>query len=602
MHRFVAAAACFAISVVGSATSAQTIYPIDRAEILSGAQFDFKIEFSGLADPSKISVSLNGEDYAKAFGKTATFIEREDGKDQSALILRDVSLTRPGSYQIHVTDGGQSREITWNVYATPPRKAKNVILFIGDGMSPAHRIAARLLAKGIAEGKALGKLAIDDMPHMALVATAGSDSIITDSANSASAYATGHKSAVNAMGVYADRTLDPLDDPKVETISSLVKRRLGMAVGIVTNTEIEDATPAAMVAHVRRRSEYDRIVEQFFAAKPDVLMGGGRANFLPKGTEGSKRKDEADFLARFRDAGYSVALTGPEMASAANDPATRRLLGLFTLGNMDGVLDRKFLKGGTVRKFPEQPDLTEQVSAALAVLSRNESGFFLMVESGMIDKYTHLLDMERAVYDTIMFDNAVKLARDWASARGDDTLILVLADHNHPIGLVGTIEDDMSKEAPAAMRERVRVYGRAGFPNYGTADADGYPSRVDVSRRLALFSASLPDHYETFRPKLDNPNDPTAAGKEPNTYVANERYKSTPGAVFRFGNLPAMINADVHSGEDVILTATGPGSDHVRAQMDNTEVFRVMAEALGLGAATGTDARGAQAFPSDRWR
>src|SRR5262249_48419932 len=181
-------------------------------------------------------------------------------------------------------------------------------------------------------------------------------------------------------------------------------------------TEIEDATPAAMVAHLRRRSEYDRIVEQYFAAKPDVVMGGGRANFLPKGADGSKRKDEVDFLARFREAGYIIALTGPQMTAAAADLATHNLLGLFALGNMDGVLDRKFLKGGTVRKFPEQPDLTEQVSAALTVLSRNESGFFLMVESGLIDKYTHFLDMERAVYDTIMLDNAVRLARDWASA------------------------------------------------------------------------------------------------------------------------------------------------------------------------------------------
>src|SRR5262249_59822034 len=135
-----------------------------------------------------------------------------------------------------------------------------------------------------------GKLAIDDMPHMALVATAGSDSIITDSANSASAYATGHKSAVNAMGVYADRTLDPLDDPKVETISSLVKRRHGIAVGILTNTDIEDAPPPPMVAHVRRRSEYDRIVEQFFAAKPDVINGGGPATFLPQSVQGRKRR------------------------------------------------------------------------------------------------------------------------------------------------------------------------------------------------------------------------------------------------------------------------------------------------------------------------
>jgi len=382
MRRFLAAAAGFAISMVGSAAHAQTVYPIDRADILVGARFDLKVEFAGLADPTKISVTLNGKDHAELFGKAATFVEREDGKDQSALMLRDVSLAQPGVYRLRVSDGVNSRELEWNVYDSGPRRAKNVILFIGDGMSLAHRVAARVLAKGIAEGKARGKLAIDDMPHMALVATAGSDSIITDSANSASAYATGHKSAVNAMGVYADRTLNPLDDPKVETISSLVKRRHGMAVGIVTNTEIEDATPAAMVAHVRRRSEYDRIVEQFFAAKPDVIMGGGRANFLPKSVEGGKRRDDADFVTQFRDAGYGVASTGPEMTSLADDAKTTKLLGLFTLGNMDGALDRKVLKGGTVRKFPEQPDLTEQVGAALKVLTRNEAGFFLMVESG----------------------------------------------------------------------------------------------------------------------------------------------------------------------------------------------------------------------------
>ena len=597
MRTVLAAAAGIAIAMAASAGSAQTVYPIDRADILSGARFDFKVEFAGLADPSKISITLNGKDYAQVFGKAGTFVEREAGKDQSALLLRDVSLGDAGVYNIRATDGAETRELRWNVYDTGPRKAKNVILFIGDGRSPAHRVAARLLAKGIAEGKALGKLAIDDMPHMALVATAGSDSIITDSANSASAYATGHKSAVNAMGVYADRTPDPLDDPRVETVTSLAQRRQDMAIGIVTNTEIEDATPAAMVAHTRRRTEYDRIVEQYFAAKPDVLMGGGRANFLPKSENGSRRRDESDFVAQFRAAGYSLALTGPEMVSAAKDPGTTKLLGLFTLGNMDGALDRKFLKGGTVGKFPEQPDLTEQVGAALEVLSKNSSGFFLMVESGMIDKYTHLLDMERAVYDTIMLDNAVRLARDWAAAHGDDTLILVIADHNHPIGLLGTIDDDMTKETPAPLRERVRVYERAGFPNYPAPDAEGYPARVDVSRRLALFSASLPDHYETLRPKLDNPNEPTVAGKDANTYVANERYKSVPGAALRLGNLPAMINADVHSGEDVILTATGPGSERVRGQMDNTEVFRVIAEALGLGSLAASEPKRTEVVP-----
>jgi alkaline phosphatase len=565
------------------AAVAQTVYPIDRAEILSGARFDFKVEFPDKVDPAKLKVTVNGQDHAVAFGQAGTFVEREDGKDQSALVLRDVALTAPGPVVVEAGDGARSRKVTWNVYDTPPRKAKNVILFIGDGMSPAHRVAARLLSKGIAEGKSLGKLAIDDMPHMALVATASTDSIITDSANSASAYATGHKSAVNAMGVYADRTKDPFDDPRVETIASLVKRRLNMAVGVVSNTEITDATPAAMVAHTRRRAEHDRIVEQYFAARPDVLLGGGSANFLPKAASG-KRKDDVDYIVRFKEAGYPFATTAGELNALAEKPETRRLLGLFASGNMDGALDRKFLKGGGVTKFPEQPDLTEQVRAALNVLSRNEAGFFLMVESGMIDKYAHLLDMERTVYDTIMLDNCVRLARDWASKRGDDTLILVLADHNHPNSLVGTINDDMSTTPNVPFRERVGVYDKAGFPNYPAPDADGYPSRVDVSRRLAIFSASLPDHYETFRPKLDTPNEPTVKGEEAGKSKANEKYKDVPGAVLRPGNLPALVGASVHSGEDVILTAVGPGSERVRGSMDNTEVFRVMAEALGLAA------------------
>jgi alkaline phosphatase len=232
------AATAVAVLLSASPISAQTIYPIDRAEILAGAQFDFKVEFPDRVDPAKLKVTVNGADYPAVFGQSGTFVDREDDKDQSSLILRNVALSKPGSVTVEVSDGTRSRSVVWTVYDTGPRKAKNVILFIGDGLSPAHRVAARILSKGIAEGKSRGKLAIDDMPHMALVATAGSDSIITDSANAASAYATGHKAAVNAMGVYADRTASAFDDPRVETITSVAKRRLGLAIGIVTNTEI----------------------------------------------------------------------------------------------------------------------------------------------------------------------------------------------------------------------------------------------------------------------------------------------------------------------------------------------------------------------------
>jgi alkaline phosphatase len=145
--------AAAAVLCAVTAAGAQTIYPIDRAEILTGTQFDFKVEFPQLAAADKVKVTVNEVEQTAVFGESAAFIEREDGKDQSALLLRDVTLSKPGPYKVRATDGVNTREVTWTVYETGPRHAKNVILFIGDGMSPAHRVAARLLSKGMAEAR-----------------------------------------------------------------------------------------------------------------------------------------------------------------------------------------------------------------------------------------------------------------------------------------------------------------------------------------------------------------------------------------------------------------------------------------------------------------
>ena len=569
-----------AAGTLGAAPAdAITIYPIDRAQILAGSRFDLKVEFDGVVNASEARVTIDGKDLPAVLGRSAAFVEREDGVAASAMILRDVSLTRPGRYAVVASDGKSSRTVSWEVFVTGPRKARNVILFIGDGMSGAHRTAERILTAGISEGKYHGGLAMDAMTNMALVGTAGVDSIITDSANSMSAYTTGHKSSVNALGVYADRTPDTLDDPRVETLTSLLKRTGKIAVGVVTNTEVEDATPAAMVAHTRRRSDYDQIVDMFHESRVDVLMGGGAAHFLPKSSPGSRRKDETDYVAKFRAAGYAIATTEREMKSAAADPVTRKLLGLFHPSNMDGVLDRKFLKQGTVTSFPEQPDLVDMVRTALTVLARNDDGFVLMVESGLIDKYSHPLDWERAVLDTIMLDRAVAVAKEFAAAR-NDTLILVTADHTHGVSLVGTVDDAVRSQE---MRDKVGIYEKAGFPSYPPANDEGYPPRLDVSRRLAIFFSAFPDHYETYRPKLDGPFVPAVAGAD-KSYVANEKYKDAPGALLRMGNLPHSAPQGVHSGEDVVLTAMGPGAERVRGFLDNTEVFRIIVDALGLAA------------------
>jgi len=473
------AAGLLLLCLAGPAFAA-AIYPIDRARILAGSRFDVKIEFDRVVPEESVRVTVNGVDHATVLGKSAHFLENDDGTNASAVVLRDASLFEPGRYIVEASAAGQTLRVVWDVYGTGPRKAKNVILFIGDGLSIANRTAARILSKGLKEGKYYGQLAFDDMPHMALIGTSGVDSIITDSANSMSAYTTGHKSSVNALGVYVARNKDNLAHPKVETLAELVKRKTNMAVGIVTDAEVQDATPAGMVAHTRRRSDKDVITEQLFLSKADVILGGGSAYFLPRTTPGSKRKDESDFVGLFRRVGFRVATDDSELRSAAADPGTRQLLGLFHPENMDGALDRLYLKKGTVETFPNQPDLTTMTRAALAVLSRNLEGFVLMVEAGLIDKYNHPLDWERSVYDTIMLANAVQVAKDWAAGR-DDTLIIVTPDHTHGVSIVGTI--DGAKPGPE-MREKVGVYQDAGFPNYPPVDSNGYPGAVDVSRRL----------------------------------------------------------------------------------------------------------------------
>ncbi len=577
---FLCIASC--ATLLSTVCVAQTIFPLTRADILAGSHFDFKVEFDSVVDPALVKVVINGQDYHKTLGKTAELIAREDGKEVSSLMLRDARINRPGEYKVTATDGKTSQSVTWTVYSTPAKRAaKNVILFVGDGFSIGHRTAARILSKSIEGGKYTAKLAVDDMPNMALLTTQGTDSIITDSANAAHAYATGHKSCVNALGVYCSRAASTLDHPKVETITSLAKRH-GMAVGAVTNSEIEDATPAAMVAHTRRRSDYNDIVGMFYDSQIDVMMGGGSPNFLPKSTPGSKRGDDIDFIDRFRQADYKIAITKTEMLAAADDVKTTKLLGLYNTGNVDGALDLKFLKKGSVAKFPDQPDVPEEMAAALKVLSRNKNGFVLMVESARIDKYSHSLDPERAVYDTIMLDNAVKKAKEWAKANGNKTLILVTADHSHAVSVVGTVNDDMPG---AEMRNKIGIYAEAGFPNYPAPDAEGYPNKVDVSRRLRLTFGAYPDHYDTFRPFMDGEFVPTIRNAD-GVMVANEKYKGVPGAVWREGNLPnkgaSGSNSGVHSGDDVVLTAMGPGAEKVHGQMENTEVFRIMAEALAL--------------------
>ncbi|KRA55528.1 alkaline phosphatase [Agrobacterium sp. LC34] len=575
-------AALVATTFLAGAAQAAEVYPLDRATILTGSPFDFKAEFDAVVKPEDVKITVNGQDYKAVLGKDVEFVAEEKNKDKvlgSAVILRGITLANAGDYKVEVSAGSETKNATWTVYGTPAQaKAKNVIFLIADGLSVAHRTAARIMSKGMTEGKANGRLNMDDVPPVAFIGTSATDAVATDSANTMSAYMTGHKTAVNAIGVYADRTPASLDDPKVETLAEALRRQTKKSIGIISTAELQDATPAAVVAHTRKRGDKADINGMLFDVKPDVLLGGGSAYFLPQATAGSKRKDDKDYIALFKEAGYTLATSKAELATAAGTN-TGKILGLFHTGNMDTTLDREFLKKGTTGKFPDQPGLVEMTKVALDNLSKNPEGFFLMVEAANVDKMSHPLDWDRAVVDTIEFDKAIGVAREFA-AKNPDTLIIVTGDHTHGVSIIGTVDDD---KPGTDMREKVGTYAEAGFPNYEDKDGDGYPDKVDVSRRLFLNANNGPDHYETFRPKLDGPFAP-AIQNEKKEYIANEQYKDVPGAVLVTGIIPKSSDSGVHAVDDVVLQAEGPGAEGFRGYMEQSDVYKGLVEAFALGA------------------
>ncbi len=579
LRKNAAAISAALLSLFAAESYASQIYPVDQARFMTNARFDFKIELDQKIERKDLVVEINGQDYKKTLNGTEIWIPREIDAEGSALILRNVEIKKPGDYKVTVRSPEGEMTARWNLYTTPRKAvAKNVILLIGDGLSVGHRTAARIMSKGVHNGMYNAPLAMDDMPHMALLGTSSVDTIAADSANTASAYFTGHKSSVNALGVYADRTKASQDDPRQETLSELLRRKTKKSIGIVTDAEIEDATPAAAVAHTRRRADKADIVGMFYAVQPDVIMGGGSAYFLPQSTPGSKRKDDLNYIRKFGDAGYKLVTNRTDMKAAVNGATPDKLLGLFHSGNMDGWIDRHQWKGNTVEKFPDQPDLTESFDAAVKVLSKNKDGFFLMLEAGLIDKFSHPLDWTRSVGETIALDKVVEHAKEYCRTH-PDTLLIVTGDHTHSISVAGTVDTELPRDDT---REEVGVYADAGYPNYEDQDKDGFPDNFLPSKRLAVFFGAHPDYYETYGTNPDATFNPTVKN-EKGEYVADEQNQSVPGAHFVAGNLPRNESQGVHTVDDLIVTAQGPNAREIKGFMNSTEIFRVMAEALALG-------------------
>ncbi len=289
--------------------------------------------------------------------------------------------------------------------------AKNVIVMIPDGMSQGGVTLTRWVHNN---GQPLN---MDSMAS-GLVKTHNSDTPIADSAPAGTAMATGHKTTDKYIGVKTKKAILPgsiqadtqdVYGPVANSVE--LAKLMGKATGIVATSEIMHATPADFSAHDKSRKSYDNLSEQEVFQNMDVVLGGGYKFFTP-----AERKDKQDLIKEIKDAGYNLVRTKSAMKSVNNG----KIFGLFAPADMAYEVDRP----------AEEPSLADMTAKSIELLSKNKKGFFLMVEGSKVDWAAHANAPIGLMSDIKSFDDAVKVALDYAKSN-KDTVVLVAADHGN---------------------------------------------------------------------------------------------------------------------------------------------------------------------------
>lgn len=459
--------------------------------------------------------------------------------------------------------------------------ARNVILFVGDGMGVSTVTAARIL-----EGQLRGDtgeenmLSFEEFPNVALSKTYNTNAQVADSAGTMSAMASGIKTKAGLISVNQNVVRgDCSTQIGNETLTFLERAEMrGLATGVVSTARLTHATPAANYSHIMDRDfESDRVASRF--SNPgdcadiarqliefpnnirgsdgiEVALGGGRTNFIPSSTTDPEsggegmRLDGRDLTAEWAaQSANSHYVWNADQFDAIDPDETDHLLGLFQPSHMQYEFDRPRDPAG-------EPSLTAMTTKAIDILSRNDNGYFLQVESGRIDHGHHATNPLRALTDAIEFSNAIRAATEKVDL--SDTLIIVTADHSHVFTIAG--------------------YPVRGNPILGKSvglDAAGEP--MDG---LNLAGDGLPYTtlgYANGQGPMVNDQEipPSSAGRADLTNIDTEHESFHPEVTVPMG-------AETHGGEDVAIYAIGPGSDLIRGVMEQNVIFHVMMEASQL--------------------
>jgi len=470
-------------------------------------------------------------------------------------------------------------------------KAKNVILFVGDGMGMSTITAARIF-DGQRHGK-LGEeyeLAFESFPYVALSKTYSVNAQVSESAATMTAMMTGVKTNADVVGldersVQGDYT--SVERSRARTFVEDAESR-GLSTGIVTTTRVTHATPASCYAHAPHRDWEDdsmlppdareagfpdiarQLVEFEIGDGIDVVFGGGRAQFLPKrakdpehpGATGA-RTDDRDLIAAW--SGHH-----PQGSWVWNRSQFAEL-GRNTVGPVLGLFEPSHMRFETERgeDTAGEPSLSEMTAKAIELLARNPRGYVLIVEGGRIDHAHHFGNAFRALGETVELSNAVRAALSLVNPR--ETLIVVTADHSHVLTMAGypTRGNDIlglarGNDAHGAP-ELTPLHDMLGLPftTLSYANGPGYTGRSREQPEGAKRYPHTPTGYAGIRngrPRLSD-----AEARQPN-YLQES-------------TVPARN--ETHAGEDVPIYATGPGAALFHGVQEQSYVFHAVEAALG---------------------
>lgn len=429
------------------------------------------------------------------------------------------------------------------------KPVKYVFLFIGDGMSLPQRMSAEEFSKKIGNGK----LFINSMTHQAVTTTSSSNSFITDSAASGTAIACGEKTKNGVIGMASDKKR------KLESIAE-VAHKSGRKVGIITTVTINHATPSSFYAKNASRGNMYEIALDLVNSNFDYFGGGGVA--MNNNTKSKLYKGDIYDLAA--KAGYTV-LRGTE--AVKNIPANaEKVLSFGSVYDLPYAIDRR-----------DTMPLSFFVEQAIKFLD-NEKGFFIMAEGGKIDYSGHANDAGTNIIETIDFDNAVKVAYEFAKKHPSETLIVVTGDHETggmTLGFAGT--------GYKSFLENIRYQKcSVGVFNSKIKDLEKKTSEVtfdDVKKLITEnFGLLFADSKATEGIKL-KPEDEKALLSAFKRQFKNGKYQKSNAlareTVRIFNNKCALAwTSGAHTALPVITTATGVNSNLFSGMIDNTDIAK----------------------------